>query len=314
MKHRSGGASSARRSQRRAALLERRGRDAQGLGRRGGRRGDGCATCEQVREAAEAERGAGAAHGAARATSASSTRCASRSFYAERRRSSRARGRRAVAERERLDAPDGAVRASDIASALPERLPDLPAAPRERRRHRAGRDRAAPRHAARAHARHAERLARVARPHARRRGFVNVLEIGYARNTRDRRAARRRATRSSSSCRSSTGAAPRSRSAEAHLHAGREPRRRGRRSTRARKCAKPTPLTGPPTTLARHYRDEIVPLRKRISEENAAALQRHADQRVRAARRYARAGRERERVRSRRCATSGSPSRPAGWR
>ena len=40
--------------------------------------------------------------------------------------------------------------------------------------------------------------------------------------------------------------------------------------------------------LARHYRDEMVPLRKRISEENAAALQRHADRRVRAAGRCAR--------------------------
>ena len=47
--------------------------------------------------------------------------------------------------------------------------------------------------------------------------------------------------------------------------------------------------------LARHYRDEIVPLRKRIADENAASLQRHADRRVRAAGRCARAGGQRQR-------------------
>ena len=43
--------------------------------------------------------------------------------------------------------------------------------------------------------------------------------------------------------------------------------------------------------LARHYRDEIVPLRKTISDEMLLQVQRHADRRLRAARRFARADR-----------------------
>ena len=123
--------------------------------------------------------------------------------------------------------------------------------------------------------------------------FVNVLEVGYT-NNRNRRAAQERATRSSSRCRCSTGATRASR-APRPLYAGVSRARRRSRSTPARKCARHTRRIAPRTTSRSHYRDEIVPLRKRIADENAAALQRHADRRVRAARRRARAGGQRER-------------------
>jgi hypothetical protein len=39
------------------------------------------------------------------------------------------------------------------------------------------------------------------------------------------------------------------------------------RSMRAPRCARPTATTAPAYDIARHHRDEIVPLKKRISDE-----------------------------------------------
>ena len=133
------------------------------------------------------------------------------------------------------------------------------------------------------------------------------------RNSFERCARRSAATRSASSCRCSTGATrawPRPRRStcrRSHRAARDAP------STRAPKCARPTPAYRSAYDIARHYRDEIVPLRKRIAEENVlryngmliGVFELLADARAQIASVNAP---------SRRCATSGSPRPTSTWR
>ena len=77
------------------------------------------------------------------------------------------------------------------------------------------------------------------------------------------------ATRSSSSCRSSTSARPR-RACGGDVHAGGAPGRRGGRQRRS-EVRESYSAYRTSFDLAKHYRDEVVPLRKRISERTCFA-------------------------------------------
>ena len=168
----------------------------------------------------------------------------------------------AVAARERLTRVMG-LAGADIAFTLPERLPDLPPAARELRD--AETEALAQRLDVRAAREETEALARSLGL-ARATRLVNVLELGYERDTSsveprrtgyeidislpifdwgDARLAKSQATYMRSF----------NRTAEAAIHA----RSQVRENFAAYRAA---------YDLARQYRDEIVPLRKRISEEN----------------------------------------------
>ena len=183
-------------------------------------------------------------------------------FYAEA-TANLARARQAaVSARERLTRLMG-LWGEEAHYRLPERLPDLPAAPRELRDAEA--TAIANRLDVQAARREAEATAR-AFGLARATRFVNVLEVAYEKETSnqghrrtgyeielsipifdwgDARAARAEATYMRAV----------SRIAETAIHA----RSQVREGYSAYRTA---------YDLARHYRDEIVPLRKRISEEN----------------------------------------------
>ena len=162
------------------------------------------------------------------------------------------------------DAPARADAAPTLAFVLPARLPDLPATP------------FAPADAERT-AMERRLDVQIAKRRCRGRGEVARTHARHALRQRARgrlheRVARpatraRTATRSSSSCRCSTGARRASRAPRSATGRRWRARRRSR-STRDRRCARRTPAYRTAYDLARHYRDEIVPLRKRISEEN----------------------------------------------
>ena len=174
-----------------------------------------------------------------------------------------ARARQAsVAARERLTRLMG-LWGEQVAFKLPERLPDLPAAPRELRDAESAA--IAQRLDIRAARAETEALAGTLGL-TRATRFVNVLELGYERdssNTEGRRTGYEvelslpifdwgdaRIARAEASYMRSL-----SRTAEIAIHA----RSQVRENHNAYRTA---------YDLARHYRDEVVPLRKRISEEN----------------------------------------------
>ncbi len=182
------------------------------------------------------------------------------------RRSTLARAEQAAARHARaLDAPARPVGRADRRSALPERLPDLPPAPARAARHRTQSrwqqrlDVQGARLAARADRQNLG-LTRTHALHqrARARCRAQQLERGAdAARLGDRlRAAAVRLGRRARGTRRSD------------LHAGAAPRRRDRHQ-RALRGARG--LHGAYRTaydIARHHRDEIVPLRKRIADEN----------------------------------------------
>ncbi len=191
---------------------------------------------------------------------------------------------------------------------LPERLPDLPAEPADQPD--IERQAMAQRLDVQGAKLAAEQTAKnLGLTQATR--FVNVLEFGLSRKTSNE-APTEKGWEIAWSCRCSTGATRASRAAEAvYMQASTAPPRP--RSTRAPRCARPTAPTAPPTTSR-----AITATRScRCASDRRgepAALQRHADRRVRAAGRRARADRQREQRTSRRCAISGSPRPTWRWR
>ena len=151
----------------------------------------------------------------------------------------------------------------DLAFQLPDRLPDLPKSPRE------GGDLEAQAIAQRLDVQGARSdadalakslgLTKVTR-------FVSLLEVGVLSNSETGQPRQRGFEIEIGLPIFDFGGARVAR-AERALHAGRQPRPWKPPSRRARKCAKPTAAYRTAFDLAKHYRDEIVPLRKRISEE-----------------------------------------------
>jgi outer membrane protein TolC len=168
----------------------------------------------------------------------------------------------ALAERERLTRLMG-LWGSDIGFALPERLPELPAGPREIAdlESQALKQRLDVQGALK----EAENVA-ASLGLTRATGFVNVLEVGYQRNSGT---SRPRQTGYEIELRLPIfdwGSARVARAEHIYMQAvnrAADIAIRARSEVREAYAAYRTAFD-----LARHYRDEIVPLRKRISEEN----------------------------------------------
>jgi hypothetical protein len=168
----------------------------------------------------------------------------------------------ALAERERLTRLMG-LWGSDIGFALPERLPELPAGPREIAdlESRALKQRLDVQGALK----EAENVA-ASLGLTRATGFVNVLEVGYQRNSGT---SQPRQTGYEIELRLPIfdwGSARVARAEHIYMQAvnrAADIAIRARSEVREAYAAYRTAFD-----LARHYRDEIVPLRKRISEEN----------------------------------------------
>ena len=205
-------------------------------------------------------------HGGRPATSASSRSCASRRSTPTRRSTSPGRSTRPCAERERLSRRSACAGDAARASSCRTRLPDLPKAADEPKDAEQTAHGQAPRRA-------------DGQAHDRRQSRA-VARADQGDPLRQRARARLRTTRARPASRAQNGyeielelplfdfGSTRVARAEAHLHAGGATAPRRPPSTRAPKCASPTRRYRTAYDLARHYRDEVVPLRKRISEEN----------------------------------------------
>ena len=171
----------------------------------------------------------------------------------------------ALAEREQLTRLLG-LRGADAAFALPARLPDLPASPFDARRCANAR-----RWSAGSTCRW-----RSATPRAWRSSlgltaatrFVNVLEVGLRERIRRPANARKNGYEIELELPLFDWGTTRVARAEILLPAGDGSARPRSRSTRDREVREAYAAYRTSYDLAKHYRDEIVPLRKRIAEEN----------------------------------------------
>lgn len=222
---------------------------------------EGAKYAEQVNEAAEASAEL-ARRLAAAGNFSKLDQAREHAFYAEA-SAQLARARQlAVAERERLTHLMG-LWGDDIRYSLPDRLPELPKTPRE------GRDlerkALASRLDVQAAMKQAENIA-ASLGLTKATGFVSVLEVGYQRNSES---GRPRQTGYEIELRLPVfdwGDARVARAEHAYMQAvnrAADAAIRARSEVREAYAAYRTAYD-----LARHYRDEVVPLRKRISDEN----------------------------------------------
>ena len=95
-----------------------------------------------------------------------------------------------------------------------------------------------------------------------------MLEVGYANESETGEHRKNGYEIEVWNCRSSTGAPRESRARRCLYLQALASHRAARDQRRSPKCAKPIDAYRTAYDIARHYRDEVVPLRKRIAEEN----------------------------------------------